>query len=118
MTAVKHTRHDSDLETLFPAPSLPPTVLCPQLYAGSSPEAVAALRHVLKDNHIKHHIFLNDAKFHKCVCILTRSPCSDASLNGVKPYHSSCTGALRYGREWGSDRTFIQARQHAPASSS
>ncbi|OAX40835.1 hypothetical protein K503DRAFT_768195 [Rhizopogon vinicolor AM-OR11-026] len=64
MTAVKHTRHDSDLETLFPAPSLPPTVLCPQLYAGSSPEAVAALRHVLKDNHIKHHIFFNDAKFH------------------------------------------------------
>jgi hypothetical protein len=68
MTAVEYTCHDgTELDALFPTPSLPPTVLCPQRYAGSSPEALAALRYVLKDNHAKYHIFINDQKWHKCV---------------------------------------------------
>jgi hypothetical protein len=71
MTAVEHTCHDgTELDALFPTPSLPPTVLCPQRYAGSSPEALATLRYVLKDNHAKYHIFINDQKWHKCVSTL------------------------------------------------
>ena len=41
---------------------------------------------------------------------------ADTSIS-MKPYHSSCTRTLRHGFGWGSDRTFIQARQHAPTSS-
>jgi hypothetical protein len=74
MTAVEQTCHDgTELDALFPIPSFPPTVLCPQRYAGTSPEAVVALRYVLKDNHTKYHIFFNDLKFHKCVSILTNA---------------------------------------------
>ncbi|KAJ8595539.1 hypothetical protein M405DRAFT_338266 [Rhizopogon salebrosus TDB-379] len=61
----EQTCHDgTELDALFPIPSFPPTVLCPQRYAGTSPEAVVALRYVLKDNHTKYHIFFNDLKFH------------------------------------------------------
>ncbi|OAX36703.1 hypothetical protein K503DRAFT_694635 [Rhizopogon vinicolor AM-OR11-026] len=48
------------LDDLFPAPSLLPAMLCPQRYPGNFPEAIAALRHALKDNHIKHHVFYTE----------------------------------------------------------
>jgi len=67
MTAVKQTCHPTELDVLFPTPSLPPTVLCPQRFPGTSPEAVEALIHVLKDNHIKYHIFFNELRFHNHV---------------------------------------------------
>jgi hypothetical protein len=70
MAAVEYISDDSELDALFPTPSLPPTVLCPQRYPGCSPASVEALRRVLKDNHIKYHIYFNDKGFHKCVFIL------------------------------------------------
>ncbi|KAI6118361.1 hypothetical protein F5141DRAFT_614817 [Pisolithus sp. B1] len=53
-----------DCETLFPAPSLPPSVLSPQRLPGTSVESLAALQYVLKDNHKRWHIFHNDLKQH------------------------------------------------------
>ncbi|KAG2131324.1 hypothetical protein DEU56DRAFT_455247 [Suillus clintonianus] len=64
MTAVQQTCDDRDLDALFPSPSSPPSVLSPPRYPGISPEAVAALTYVLKDNHTKYHIFFNNIKFH------------------------------------------------------
>ncbi|KAG0700989.1 hypothetical protein DFH29DRAFT_1080332 [Suillus ampliporus] len=61
---VHQTCHISELDTLFPCPSPPPTVLSPPRYPGASPEAVAALRYVLTDNHTKYHIFHNDLRYH------------------------------------------------------
>ncbi|KAF8551785.1 hypothetical protein OG21DRAFT_1512319 [Imleria badia] len=52
------------LDELFPAPSLPPSQLSPQRLPGANLDSVATLQGVLKDNHQRHHIFCNDAKFH------------------------------------------------------
>ncbi|KAG0691586.1 hypothetical protein DFH29DRAFT_819371 [Suillus ampliporus] len=57
MVAVQQTPHGSEFDAVFPAPSPPPTVLSPSRYPGVSPEAVAALRYVLTDNHTKYHMF-------------------------------------------------------------
>ncbi|KAJ8589927.1 hypothetical protein M405DRAFT_881330 [Rhizopogon salebrosus TDB-379] len=63
MTAVEQTCQDSELDILFPTPCLSQTVICPQRYPGTSP--VAGLRHILKDNHTKHHIFFDvQQQFH------------------------------------------------------
>ncbi|KIJ13025.1 hypothetical protein PAXINDRAFT_170906 [Paxillus involutus ATCC 200175] len=51
-------------QELFPAPSLPPSAFSPQRLPGASLESLAALQHVLKDNHRRHHIFLNHTRFH------------------------------------------------------
>ncbi|TFK60287.1 hypothetical protein BDN72DRAFT_905098 [Pluteus cervinus] len=54
----------STLDTLFPTPSLSPSRISPVVWPGSAPESVEALREVLKDNHVKWHIFFNDDRFH------------------------------------------------------
>ncbi|KAF8126363.1 hypothetical protein EV363DRAFT_1348442 [Boletus edulis] len=54
----------SNLDGLFPAPSLPPSHLSPQRYPGANLESLAALQDVLKDNHQRHHIFINETRFH------------------------------------------------------
>ncbi|KAF9235890.1 hypothetical protein BU15DRAFT_64441 [Melanogaster broomeanus] len=59
--------YQQNLDNLFPVPSLPPSLLSPQRFPGSSPESVAALQHVLKDNHNRYHIYFNYKQFHKCV---------------------------------------------------
>jgi hypothetical protein len=59
--------YDEKAEKLFPAPSPPPTVLCPQRWPGCTLESLAAMRHVLIDNHARYHIFHNDLKFHNHV---------------------------------------------------
>ncbi|KAG2125372.1 hypothetical protein DEU56DRAFT_743878 [Suillus clintonianus] len=64
MTAIQQTCDDRELDALFPSSSSPPTVLSPPRYPGISPEAAAALKYVLKDNHTKYHIFFNDLLFH------------------------------------------------------
>ncbi|KAG6328963.1 hypothetical protein ID866_10126 [Astraeus odoratus] len=57
--------HDKrDLDALFPNPTFPPSAISPQRLPGTNFESVAALRHVLKDNHKRWHIFLNHIKFH------------------------------------------------------
>ncbi|KAG2153340.1 hypothetical protein DEU56DRAFT_480362 [Suillus clintonianus] len=56
--------HDEKADGLFPAPSPPPTVLCPQRLPGCGIESLKALRHVLIDNHTRHHIYFNNTKFH------------------------------------------------------
>ncbi|KAI6030044.1 hypothetical protein EDC04DRAFT_116623 [Pisolithus marmoratus] len=53
-----------DFESFFPSPSLPPSPLAPQRFPGTSIESLAALQYVLKDNHKRWHIFLNDRKHH------------------------------------------------------
>lgn len=57
------------LDELFPAPSLPPSRLSPQRLPGANLESLAALQDVLKDNHQRHHIFLNNMRFHKYACL-------------------------------------------------
>lgn len=64
MAVVQQTYPGSELDALFPSPSFPPDVLSPARYPGASPEAVAALTYVLKDNYTKHHIFSNYRQFH------------------------------------------------------
>jgi hypothetical protein len=64
MAAVQQTYPGSDLDALFPSPSSPPDLLSPPRYPGTSPEAVAALTYVLKDNYTKYHIFSNYKRFH------------------------------------------------------
>ncbi|KAG1838533.1 hypothetical protein DFJ58DRAFT_125006 [Suillus subalutaceus] len=64
MAAVQQTNPGSELDALFPSPSSPPDVLSPPRYPGASPEAVAALTYVLKDNYTKYHIFSNYRRFH------------------------------------------------------
>ncbi|KAG2130381.1 hypothetical protein DEU56DRAFT_740645 [Suillus clintonianus] len=64
MAAAQQILHGSELDALFPSPSPPPTVLSPSRYPGSSPDTAAALRHLMKDNHIKHHMFNNDIQWH------------------------------------------------------
>lgn len=58
---------DEKAEILFPAPSPPPTVLCPQRWPGCNPQSLAVVRHALIDNYNRYHIFLNDIKFHNHV---------------------------------------------------
>ncbi|KAG1883326.1 hypothetical protein F4604DRAFT_1952814 [Suillus subluteus] len=67
MAPVQQTHPGSELDALFPSPSFPPNVLSPSQYPGGSPEAVAALIHVLKENHTKYHIFFNYKRFHNHV---------------------------------------------------
>ncbi|KAH7882769.1 hypothetical protein F5I97DRAFT_2076034 [Phlebopus sp. FC_14] len=55
---------EQKLDALFPAPSLPPSALCPQRFPGSNGKSLAALQHVLKDNHKRYHIFLNYSRVH------------------------------------------------------
>ncbi|KIJ64277.1 hypothetical protein HYDPIDRAFT_167993 [Hydnomerulius pinastri MD-312] len=56
--------NDQKLDALFPAPSLPPSALSPQRFPGGNIESLAALQHVFKDNHRRHHIFFNHTRFH------------------------------------------------------
>ncbi|KAF9235892.1 hypothetical protein BU15DRAFT_64444 [Melanogaster broomeanus] len=55
------------LDTFFPVPALPPSPLSPQRLPGSSLESLAALQHVLKDNHSRYHIFFNYTWHHNHV---------------------------------------------------
>ncbi|KAG2073377.1 hypothetical protein BDR04DRAFT_1072712 [Suillus decipiens] len=64
MAAAQQTYTGSELDALFPSPSFPPNVLAPSRYPGTSPETVATLTHVLKDNHTRYHIFFNKQGFH------------------------------------------------------
>lgn len=64
MAAVQQTYPSSELDALFPFPSSPPNVLSPSRYPGASPETVAALTYVLKENHTKYHIYFNYKRFH------------------------------------------------------
>ncbi|KAF9235893.1 hypothetical protein BU15DRAFT_64445 [Melanogaster broomeanus] len=59
--------YQQNLDTLFPVPSLPPSPLSPQRLPGSTLESLAALQHVLKDNHNRYHIFFNYTRFHNHV---------------------------------------------------
>lgn len=59
--------YDEKAERLFPTPSPPPTVLCPQRWPGCNFESLAAVPHVLIDNHTLYHIFRNYIKFHNHV---------------------------------------------------
>lgn len=59
--------YDEKAERLFPAPSSPPTALCPQRWPGCNLESLNAVRHALIDNHTRYHIFWNDIKFHNHV---------------------------------------------------
>ncbi|KAG1763927.1 hypothetical protein EDD22DRAFT_471845 [Suillus occidentalis] len=59
--------YDEKAERLFPAPSPPPTALCPQRWPGCNLESLNAMRHALIDNHTRYHIFWNDIKFHNHV---------------------------------------------------
>lgn len=116
MTAVQQTLPGSELDALFPFPSLPPNVLSPSRYPGASPEAAAALTHVLKDNHTKYHIFFNHKRFHKCVCIFNM--CLVLLIRAsMKPYHSSRTSTLCHGREWIPDPPVLQGRWLLPTPS-
>lgn len=63
----------NSLDFLFPVPSLPPSRLSPGRSPGVSAESTKTLQNVLKDNHIKWHIFFNDLQFHKYV----RTRCVD-----------------------------------------
>ncbi|KAH7882768.1 hypothetical protein F5I97DRAFT_1908239 [Phlebopus sp. FC_14] len=55
---------EQKLDALFPAPSLPPSPWCPQRLPGSNGKSLAALQHVLKSNHKRHHVFMNYIRFH------------------------------------------------------
>ncbi|KAG6377856.1 hypothetical protein JVT61DRAFT_14637 [Boletus reticuloceps] len=55
------------LDELFPAPSHPPSLLSPQRLPGSTPESLAVLQNVLRDNHQRYHIFWNNTRFHNHV---------------------------------------------------
>ena len=63
----------SDSSSLFPTPGLPPSVLSPTRFPGVSPESSTALQTVLKDNHVKWHIFFNEQRFHKYVLFFRTS---------------------------------------------
>ncbi|KAF9483644.1 hypothetical protein BDN70DRAFT_873484 [Pholiota conissans] len=52
------------LDYLFPVPSRPKSDLSPSHFPGISPESTETLQWVLKDNHVKWHIFFNDEHFH------------------------------------------------------
>ncbi|KAF9523339.1 hypothetical protein CPB83DRAFT_863095 [Crepidotus variabilis] len=52
------------LEFLFPTPSHPPSRLVPRHSAAVSAESTQALQEVLKDNHARWHIFVNEKRFH------------------------------------------------------
>lgn len=54
---------DEKAKRLFPAPSPPPTALCPQRLPGCGIESLKALQHVLIHNHTRYHIFFNHMKF-------------------------------------------------------
>ncbi|KAJ7599286.1 hypothetical protein C8J56DRAFT_1040180 [Mycena floridula] len=55
----------SEITELFPAPSvLPLSKIGPSVWPGISPESTASLQAVLKDNHEKWHIFINEIGFH------------------------------------------------------
>lgn len=58
---------DEKAEILFPAPSPPLTVLCPQRWPGCTPQSLAAVRRALIDNYAQYHIFHNNIKFHNHV---------------------------------------------------
>ncbi|KAF9525663.1 hypothetical protein CPB83DRAFT_896836 [Crepidotus variabilis] len=58
------TMNHKTLEFLFPVPSLPPSRLTPAHSPGVSPQSTEALLEVLKDNHVKWHIFFNEDRFH------------------------------------------------------
>lgn len=61
----------SEITELFPAPSvLPLSKIGPSVWPGISPESTASLQAVLKDNHEKWHIFINERGFHKYVAVL------------------------------------------------
>ncbi|KAG2063744.1 hypothetical protein BDR04DRAFT_1146216 [Suillus decipiens] len=64
MAAVQQTYPDSKLDALFPCPSSTPNILSPPRYPGFSPEAVAALTRVMKENYTKYHIFFNYKRLH------------------------------------------------------
>ncbi|KAH6905043.1 hypothetical protein BKA70DRAFT_1565421 [Coprinopsis sp. MPI-PUGE-AT-0042] len=52
------------LETHFPTPSLAPHELSPPRFPGISPQSTETLKEVLKDNHQRWHVFINDLGFH------------------------------------------------------
>ena len=56
---------EEKLDRLYPAPSPSPSVQAPRRLPGSTPESTSTLIKVLKDNHVKWHIFFNDKGFHK-----------------------------------------------------
>ncbi|KZT67499.1 hypothetical protein DAEQUDRAFT_673054 [Daedalea quercina L-15889] len=51
------------LADLFPLPSPPPS-LCPQRFPGVSHESSTTLVKLLKDNHVRWHMYFNDRQFH------------------------------------------------------
>ncbi|KAL0959084.1 hypothetical protein HGRIS_014382 [Hohenbuehelia grisea] len=48
----------------FPIPSLPPSRIAPARLPGICPESTKVLLEVLRENHEKWHIFLNEKRFH------------------------------------------------------
>ncbi|KJA17353.1 hypothetical protein HYPSUDRAFT_57785 [Hypholoma sublateritium FD-334 SS-4] len=52
------------LDYLFPAPSLPKSALSPSHFPGISPESTQTLQEILKDNHVRWHVFYNEEGFH------------------------------------------------------
>ncbi|KAL9708901.1 hypothetical protein Ac2012v2_008056 [Leucoagaricus gongylophorus] len=54
-----------DIDFLFPKPSHPPTLLCPQRWPGITPESTQTVRDILRDNYKRWHIFFNYIRFHK-----------------------------------------------------
>ncbi|GLB45255.1 putative protein of unknown function (DUF4243) [Lyophyllum shimeji] len=57
-------RYNNGEQDLFPIPSSLPSPLAPKPWPGVNPESTAALRDVLRDNHEKWHIFVNDIGYH------------------------------------------------------
>ncbi|KAF9235884.1 hypothetical protein BU15DRAFT_28865, partial [Melanogaster broomeanus] len=80
------------LDTLFPVPTHPPSTLSPQRLPGSNLDSLAALQHVLKDNHNRSHIFFNRTRFHNHVthrALATYALGGSASL--IKDYYEQDT---------------------------
>lgn len=57
------------LDFLFPAPPLSLSRRTQVFYPGTNAASTVALRKILKDNHAKWHVFFNEKRFHKYVCI-------------------------------------------------
>jgi hypothetical protein len=55
------------LDSLFHAPTLPPSVFSPRTFPGIDQTSTEALVRTLSDNHVRWHIFFNYKGFHKYV---------------------------------------------------
>ncbi|GLB42908.1 putative protein of unknown function (DUF4243) [Lyophyllum shimeji] len=86
------------IKDLFPAPSLPPSRLCPTHWPGISHESTQALRTSLKDNH-KFHVFFDPRGFHNHVThylLALWAMGADAEIINAAYKHESAMQKLDY----------------------